>query len=141
MAPGQNPAFFVFNTLNWPRTDIVDLPYDGSDSIHVIDVSTGDQVPWQVETVDGERYLRILADNVPPVGYKMYEIAPGAGKAFPPAAVINGPSMESGLYTVTLNEQGAISSLIHQMYGEFAQEIDGSLINDLGAGDMTVSRK
>ncbi len=74
---GSNTRFFVFNPLSWARTDMADYAYSGSANIRVIDVATSQEVPSQIVTVDGQTYLRILASNVPSVGYKVFEIQPG----------------------------------------------------------------
>jgi alpha-mannosidase len=138
-APAQNPSFYVFNPLSWVRTDTADFPYSGADDIRVIDSTTGMETRWQFVSIDGARHLRILATDVPAVGYKVYEIQPGAGEAFTPAVSANGSTLTSNLYTVTLNERGAISSLIDAARGEFVREIDGGLLNDLGEGSVTFS--
>ncbi len=45
----------------------------------MIDVATSQEVPSQIVTVDGQTYLRILASDVPSVGYKVFEIQAGPG--------------------------------------------------------------
>jgi alpha-mannosidase len=42
-----------------------------------MDVATSQEVPSQIVTVDGQTYLRILASEVPSVGYKVFEIRRG----------------------------------------------------------------
>ena len=76
---GTNERFFVFNPLSWARTDMADYAYPAlaPTAIHVIDVATSLEVPSQIVTVDGKTYLRILASDVPSVGYKVFEIQSG----------------------------------------------------------------
>ena len=74
---GSNPRFFVFNPLSWTRTDIADIPYTGASSVHVVDLSNGTETPSQLVNIGGTQYLRIQAQNLPPVGYKVFEIQSG----------------------------------------------------------------
>jgi alpha-mannosidase len=149
-APSENPCFYVFNPLSWTRTDYADLPYSGPDDIHVVDATSGHYIAWQIETVNDARYLRIVATDVPPLGYKVFEIRPGppkepsvVGLSMPTdsAASASGTAhyimSDNHFYSVTLNERGAISSLIDRAGREFVSEIDGALVNDIGAGSMT----
>jgi alpha-mannosidase len=135
---GGNPRFFVFNSLSWTRTDIVDLPYSGPLPVHVLDLSTGDEVPSQVVvTGDGQR-LRVEAPGVPSVGYKVFEIEPGAGVTFPGGPTANASSgvIENEYYRLTVSPRGAITSFVDKRLGnrEFAGSTGGYAINDLGAG-------
>jgi alpha-mannosidase len=90
---GANARFMVFNPLSWARTDFADFPYTGSASIHVVDLATNAEVPFQIVTVDAENHLRIWAADVPAVGYKVFEIRDGAGTSFtgaPSADAVSG---------------------------------------------------
>lgn len=132
--------FFVFNPLSWERTDYADLPYSNTAPFHVVDLSSGQEVPSQIVTVSGVRKLRMLAGQVPPVGYKVYEIRAGAGANFPQAASVTGATLENARYKVTLAGRGAITSLIDKTRGnrEFVRTVNGLAMNDLGAGSGSV---
>jgi len=91
---GKRRRFFVFNPLSWPRTDVADLPLTGDQPVHVVDLSTGAEAPSQVVTRDGSRCMRILAADVPPLGYKVFEVLAGRGKVFSPAAGVQGHVFE-----------------------------------------------
>src|SRR5206468_5012615 len=80
----------VFNPLSWTRTDFADLQVTQAPPLHVIDVSTGAEVPSQVMSTS-PTVVRILAGNVPSVGYNVYEVQPGAGATFPPSAAVSLP--------------------------------------------------
>jgi uncharacterized protein (TIGR03437 family) len=84
--------------------------------------------------IDGQRYLRALASDIPPVGYKVFEIRPGAPGFFSDAAAVSGNVIENAFYRLTMGNNGAITSLIDKTRGdqEFAREINGRYINDLG---------
>ena len=145
---GGQPRYFVFNPLNWVRTDVADLPYDGPEDIHVVDLTTGKAVPSQFADVaadDGipRRVLRILATDVPSVGYKVFEVAAGKlhGSATP--LKVTGDSMENESYRLRLSGRGSIESLVDKKLAgrELASEIDGRGLNDLGPGEGTVTLK
>ncbi|MBN1284044.1 MAG: glycoside hydrolase [Anaerolineae bacterium] len=141
-----NLRFFAFNPLNWARTDIADLRIDGIAALdehtpfHVIDLTTGEEIPSQIVYIDGTPYLRILAQNVPPAGYKVFEVRPGAGRGFEDAAQVNGDVIENEFFRVTLAGRGAITSLIDKRRGdrEFIREINERAANDLGSGSGDV---
>jgi alpha-mannosidase len=85
---------------------------------------------------DGKRWLRILAGNVPSVGYKVFEIREGAGQSFSSEINVNGGEVENQFYKVKVDGRGAITSLVDKARGErqLVAEINGRFINDLGAG-------
>lgn len=145
---GVEPRYFVFNPLNWERTDTADLPYVGPEDVHVVDLTTGKAVPSQfadVTTEDGSprHVLRILATGIPSVGYKVFELLPGRGPTFPNALKASGDLLENADYRVQMNGRGAIVSIISKKMGarELAASIDGRGINDLGQGSGTLSIK
>lgn len=141
---GPNQRFFVFNPLGWTRTSVGDIPYEGSGPVHVIDVSTGTETPSQLVRLpeDGSRhagtYLRILAKDLPSVGYKTYELRSGKGQDYSPAATVTGDVMESERYHVQVGGNGAIRSLIDKQQNN--REFAGRTLNDLGpeAGRLEV---
>ena len=133
---GAYPRFYALNPLGWTRSDLADLPYLGTDPVHVVDLSTSQTVCSQIVTVDGERRLRVLASDVPPVGYKVFEILPGAREVYSDAATVTGNVLENEFYRITVAERGAITSLIDKTRGgkEFVRQIGGRWMNDLGSG-------
>ncbi len=147
---GSAERFYAFNPTSWPRTDFADLPYDGDKHqlawpVHVVDLTSGKEVPAQIVKLrplvfakEGRQHLRILAKDVPPLGYKVFEIRPGKGSAaeLPPAAVADGGVMENDLYRIDVAERGAITSLVDKSMGgrEFVRVVDARAVNDLGPG-------
>src|SRR6185503_13979341 len=104
--------------------------------VHVVDLATGQEVPAQIVRLrplvfagEGRQHLRILAQDVPPIGYKVFEIRPGKGaqSELPPAAVAAGGVMENGLYRLEVAERGAITSLVDKSIGsrEFVRVVEG----------------
>jgi alpha-mannosidase len=144
---GSNPRFFVFNPLGWARSDAADLPYDGPADAHVFDLAIQRVVPSQIAVLSdpqhqrGLRHLRVWAADVPPVGYKVFEIRPGSGESFPPAADAGQGILENAAYRLRIEDRGAISSLIDKSRAsrEFARSTDGLWINDLGLGGGMLS--
>ena len=148
---GSNKRFYVFNPLGWQRSDFADVLFEERGEVHVVDLGTGREVPSQLVTVPEEKrnalrqYLRVAAADLPPVGYKVFEIRKGKGRAFAAAASVTGNVFESAVYQLKVEGRGAISSLIDKSRGnrEFGAKQMGTtplpgvegirgLINDLG---------
>lgn len=145
---GAQQRYFVFNPLNWVRTDVADLPYDGPEDVHVVDLTTGKPVPSQFAEVANQnetprRVLRVLATDVPSVGYKVFEVDPGKDAEITTTLKVSGDSIENANYRLQLSGRGAIQSLIDKKFAgrEFASQIDGRGLNDLGPGEGTVTIK
>ena len=138
---GSNLRFYVFNPLGETRTDFADFAYTGSANVHVVEVAGGQEVPSQIVTADGATYLRIQAANVPSVGYKVYEIVPGAGQNFGTAATVTGSVLENSAVKITVSNYGAITSLIDKTRSnkQFAKQVGGKWLNDLGASSGTLT--
>ncbi len=144
-AGGVEPRFFAFNPLGWERDDFADLPWSDTAALHVVDVQSGSEVPAQIVTVDGVRTLRIWAENIPAVGYRVFEIRGGAGAGFDAAATVSGSStsrtIENTALRIIVSGRGAISSWVDKLHGdlELVQTIGGRQLNDLGSGSGTVT--
>ena len=138
---GTDTRFYAFNPLSWTRTDAADLPYADTNPVHVVDLATGLETPSQIVTVDGERMLRVLAEDVPPAGYKVFEIRSGSGTVYSDAATVVGSTIENTVYRVTVAANGAIASLIDKTRSnrEFVRVISGRAMNDPGPGSGSVS--
>lgn len=134
---GTNLRFFVLNPLNWTRTDMADFDYSGSANIKVVEVQSGQEIPFQLVTVNGVNKLRILAENIPSVGYKTYEIQTGTGTSFPNAVTTTGNIMENDFYRITVTNSGVITSLQDKLNSntEYCLPTNSKYINDLGSGN------
>lgn len=110
--------FYVFNPLSWSRTDYADVAIPDQDACRVIDLGTNAEVPHQFLPGQDGAVLRILARDVPPLGYKVFEIRPGAGASFAPAAEVTGNVVDHEFYRLTLRSNGSIRSLIDKKNGE-----------------------
>jgi len=133
---GENERFYVFNPLSWVRTDFVDFAYAGNTPVHTIDLVTGQEAPSQLVSVEDMQYLRVLVENIPSLGYKVFELRAGPGASFPEALRADAGSgvIENEFFRVTVAPRGAITSFVakDQSNREFAKSIDGYAINDLG---------
>ena len=111
--------------------------------MHVVDLTTSQEVPSQVVTVGGSQYLRVQAPAVPSVGYKVFEIRPGAGQAFAnsPTASASTGVIENEYYRLTVSPRGAITSFVDKRLGnrEFAGNTGGFALNDLGAASGSLA--
>ena len=131
-----NPRYFVFNPLGWSRTGSADLPSAGPDTVRAVEVLTGTEAPSQKVTIDGRNFLRIWAENIPSVGYKVYEMIPGEAAVTDGGPTANGDTLENEYYRLRLGTNGSVLSLVDKLRGsrEMVREIGGRRINDLGAG-------
>lgn len=133
---GQPGTIFVLNQLGWTRTDYCDYPYDGPSDISVVD--SGIPVPWQFIEKNGKRYIRLLAQDIPSMGYKTFSIRDGNGPTGVSAFTLDGEAFGSDRYSLKVNRQGTITSLIDKKSGrEFIKETDKLLANDLGRARRT----
>jgi len=132
----------VFNSLSFQRTDVVNASgFFGEEPFALIDEETGEEVPYQIVELDSPqapvpyaagRYARgqfnrpelfelvFVAEDVPPLGYKTYRIAPketpplekGGRGDFASNVLVNETSLENRFFKVTLNSQtGTIASI------------------------------
>jgi hypothetical protein len=137
---GSNLRFFAFNPLSWTRSGVAEISYADSSPFHVVDLATSQETPSQIVTIAGARWLRILAEDVPPIGYKVFEVRWGAGQSFADAAQVVGSAMENDYYRITVAGRGAITSLVDKQRGdrEFVRQISGRSMNDLGSSTGTI---
>ncbi|SOD81587.1 glycosyl hydrolase-related protein [Spirosoma fluviale] len=139
--------FYVFNPLNWERSDVADFQINLPDPVRVIDVSTNKEVASQLIQKGGKRYIRIWAEKIPSVGYTVFEVRRRSGKAVqqPLAAQVRGEYIQNRHYRLRLRKSGIISELVDLRAGNrsVVKAIDGRSFNDLGtanpdAGDALV---
>jgi alpha-mannosidase len=128
-------SFFVFNPLSWTRTDYCDYPYNGSASVKVVDLATDREVPFQFITKKNIRYLRIIAEEIPSLGYKTYELRRSPRQAsYVPAATVTDSIIENSHYRISFSPQGVISSLIDKVSNrECVKPVNNLFANDLGS--------
>ena len=133
-------AFFVYNPLSWPRTDYCDYRYEGPENVRIVDQVGSREVPFQFITVNNLRYLRILAREVPSLGYRVYSIEhEGNPPLTAPEVKTNDGCIENTRYRIRVTPQGVITSIVDKQAGnrECIRLINGRLTNDLGSGAGT----
>ncbi|OGP57839.1 MAG: hypothetical protein A2162_00575 [Deltaproteobacteria bacterium RBG_13_52_11b] len=138
----QNPGgnrYYVFNPLGWSRTDIADIPSSVTPPFRVVDVTTGEEVRSQLIVKNSQSFVRILAEDVPSVGYRVYEIQSVPSKFTDNAATFSGGNtiFENERYRVTVDGHGAISSMIDKLDGNRQLVQAGHSLNDIGSGSGT----
>ena len=140
---GATESFYVFNPLNWARTDYSDYPYTGPAAIRVLDKTDAKAVPFQLITKKGKPYLRILASNIPSLGFKVFEIQKTASPtAFPNTIAVTDSTIENGFYKIKFTAQGVITSLFDKLTNrECVKAIDKLYVNDLGSGSGNQGEK
>ncbi|MCF0069737.1 glycoside hydrolase [Dyadobacter sp. CY261] len=134
---GRNQRFYVFNPLNWTRDDIADFEYAGSEKVIVNDLALRKEVISQLVWRGNKKYLRIKAEGIPSVGYKVYEIRPGTPKPAPDAVKVSGEYISNSRYRLRLSRSGAITELYDSLAGgrQLVRKTDNRYLNDLGSSD------
>jgi alpha-mannosidase len=140
---GDLEQFYVFNPMNWEREDYVNLAYEGDTKIYVLN-SEDKIVPHQFYTENGKKYLQILAQKIPSVGYKKFSIISTKNKSnylveipkIDEVAVLkklqNG-IFENKFYKLKITKSGVILSLFDKkLKHEFVKNVEGKFLNDLG---------
>ena len=127
--------FAVFNPLAAARTDVADLAVTGGPYI-VTDVATAAQVPSQIITRGGNTYLRILASNVPSLGYRVYRYTPGTPSALPNAATVTiaTAQIENSRWRITVGTRGQLTSTVDKANANRELVLSSSALNDFGSG-------
>ncbi len=124
--------FAVLNALGFDRTDLADLDVPTPGPYIVTDLETNRQVPSQVLNVSGQNVLRILASEVPSLGYRVYRYVEGTPADLPAAATISGSRIDGPLYRVDLGSRGQLTSALHKAASK--EMAAGSGLDDFGAG-------
>lgn len=136
--PGAaNTRFYVFNPLNWSRTDYADFAYKASGPVRVIDRETNREVVSQPIQKGGKSFVRIWAENVPSVGYKVYEVQPGNPVRQADAAQVRGEFIQNEYYRIHLNKSGVISELYDRKANnrQLVKQTNRRLLNDIGTSN------
>jgi hypothetical protein len=108
--PAGPGSVIVFNCLNWKRSGAVFVDLDKGQEI--VDVLTNQSVPFEIlGTGSGFYHVRFQAQDVPPVGYKVYAMRQAQNAALIPTGEQR-PSIESPYYKVLLDPAtGAVLSI------------------------------
>lgn len=129
----ETPAearFVVFNPLGFERTDVVEVPVAGEGPWVVTDLGAGEEAPSQV-VGGGAPTLRVLARNVPSMGYRVYRMERGTPAVLGDAATVAGNAIDSDLFHVEVGPGGVVTSFVDKASG---QELAGAGLADFGSG-------
>lgn len=102
--PGK--TLVVFNGLNWSRSALVEADLHKTDEI--VDISTQQTVP--VETVwekENLLHVRFLAKDLPPVGYKCFQIRAASNVANGVHVTDDSPVIENRYYRIKIDVPSA----------------------------------
>jgi alpha-mannosidase len=109
-------SLIVFNTLNWSRSGVVE--FDLSKRQELADPTSGSVVPLQLVREENElNRVRFVAQDVPAMGYKVYQIRDAAAPLRRPAP-LQSTILESPYYRVELDPAcGAVRSIYDKDLG------------------------
>ncbi len=104
-------TFVVFNALNWKRDALIET--DMLENSDLTDMTTGQVVPVTILFKKNNfMHVRFLARDLPPVGYKCFEIRPAAVSNSTELQADKNPVIENQYYRITVDpETGAIQSI------------------------------
>lgn len=101
----------VFNPLNWKRDALMEVDLHRNEEL--FDLTTHERVPVEVLT-DKENFIhvRFLAHDLPPVGYKCFEIRARSDSSETQPSIQTNPVIENQYYRISVDAQsGAIESI------------------------------
>jgi alpha-mannosidase len=138
-------SIVVFNSLSWSRTDVVDVELNLPDGWRNVKLIGPDGEIVTTQTIrrreeKGKTFLRIIfiVENVPPLGYKTYRVAPAEGGGSVNPFKISERRLENSFFRIIVSKTtGQLESIFDKennvellregSYGNVIQ-----LIEDLG---------
>jgi alpha-mannosidase len=101
-------SIIVFNSLSWSRTDIVETEFNLPEGWKNVRLEDPDGATVPIQTTEccdekGERCLKIIfiAENVPPLGYKVYRVVPANGNVYETSPVkASGNELENRFFRI-----------------------------------------
>ncbi|MBC7745029.1 MAG: glycoside hydrolase [Flavobacterium sp.] len=137
IASENKERFFVFNPLSWQRNDFADVELHETGIFKIIDTQSHQEVPYQSIEKNGKTFLRIAATNIPPVGYKVYDIVKGKAEKFKNEIKVDGSTIQNEYYSLTLSPSGVITHIFDKSSGkDLVFSNQGSFFNDVGVKDL-----
>ncbi len=111
----------VFNPLSWQRSDVVRYSLEkGDDQDYAVFDADGNEIPSQVvQTGKFEREILFIAGDVPPIGYKVYELRAQPPKTQGSDLRISENTLENKFFLVIADsETGWIKSILDKTTGK-----------------------
>ncbi len=119
---GPGLPLIVFNPLSWARTDVVEATLTFPDPVSDVEVRDpqGRRLIAEVIARDSETNratVRFIAEDVPPLGYKVFRVVPVARRSPVPSSLsVTGLTMENEFLRVTVDARsGCLTSLYDKM--------------------------
>ncbi|MFC2124909.1 glycosyl hydrolase-related protein [Bacteroidota bacterium] len=129
----KEPTFYVFNPLNWARSEVVRIPINTGQNA-VRDLLNDMLLLCDVVNVDGKDYLQFVANDIPSIGYKVYRLE-NSNKIFdnPEPFFFKDNTLETPFYFIKLTNSGVITSMVDKKSGK---EWVKDYLNYIGSGDI-----
>jgi alpha-mannosidase len=107
-APG---SLILFNSLNWKRDGLVSVDLNDGDAI--LDATTRQVLPYEiVSSGSGFTHVRLMAKDIPALGYKVFEMQPAAKPVAATTETEQTTTLESPFYKMVLDAAtGAVRSI------------------------------
>jgi hypothetical protein len=107
----------VFNTLNWKRDALMEADLNKNEELY--DLTTQSFIPFEVLSErENFVHVRFLAPDLPPVGYKCFQIRTAANSSSPRSTVDTNPVIENKYYRITVDPgTGAVESIVDKELG------------------------
>ena len=130
----------VFNTLNWNRTEPVELQLSLPTKIYKAIDASGSEVPLQIisrKTVGEKKTLYrflMMATNIPPMGYRVFYITPGSFSKQTDISSGNG-RIENRYYRIVVDSTGFRSIYDKELKRELFDRNKLSIYQKIQTGD------
>jgi alpha-mannosidase len=132
-----NPQFYVFNPLSWNRDDVADIYYNGKLPVRVFEAGSNKEAISQVITKQGKTIIRVWAENIPSIGYKIFEIRQGKSMQKAKAAKVDREYFSNAFYKLRLQRSGVITEIHDKKTGkQLIKALNGKFANDLGTRNL-----
>ncbi|MGN0523903.1 MAG: glycosyl hydrolase-related protein [Eubacterium sp.] len=118
----QGCNIYVYNSLNWNRTDIVTVQLGENAPKAFEIISGGESLPYELKNNE----LSFVAKDVPALGYKLFSVISADERpVFKAKAICNGNCVETPFYRLAISDDGTVKSIIDKQKGN--REIVDSL--------------
>lgn len=127
MKDGQ--ALVVFNPLSWERTDAVSVQLPEEIASPVVMDETGTEIPSQVTLQDNKKLLIFIAEHVPAIGFKVYEIKQGHPQKYSTSLSASNYRMENEHFLVEVNPtSGNVARIYDKLNQREVLNSEGNLL-------------
>ncbi|RLE04046.1 MAG: hypothetical protein DRJ11_02255 [Candidatus Aminicenantes bacterium] len=111
----NDSPLLVFNSLSWKRDGLVKVALPrhlSSQENLVVENHRGEIIPSQLITTRGRKLICFLAKDIPPLGYKLYQIRPAPALSYRSNLKVEKFTLENKFFKIVLHpETGNIISI------------------------------